>query len=68
MIYKGECSCLLFLNEGVAQRRKIFPDSIRSTQTYIVLDVFKKGDIFGTGAIIGDGKSRFTFEARSKKV
>lgn len=68
IIYKGQVSCLLYINEGVAQNRKIFPDCIRSSQTYIVLDVFKKGDIFGTNAVIGDGKSRFTFEVRSKKA
>ena len=34
----------------------------------LILDVFKKGDFFGGEAIVSDGNSKFTFEAKSKKV
>jgi hypothetical protein len=34
----------------------------------LILDVFKKGNYFGVAAIVSDGKSKFTFEAKSKKV
>ncbi len=59
---------MMSLSSGIAQQRNIFPEIIKMSKVNLILDVFKKGNYFGVDAIVSDGKSKFTFEAKSKKV
>ena len=59
---------MLPLNEGVVQERKLVPQSISSTQDYLILDTFTRGQIFGFSSLRREGRCRFTFEVRSKKA